>query len=230
MDSEDRAAPPDLAAVRRLLDSEARAVRAWAQEEIAAIEGQRDESVRRLESAAMALDRQEPASEPQPQDPPRSGKPRRRRSKRPATTPAAARERREAVLRYLREQGAPRSRSEICRALSLSPDCVANALRILRAEAHVEQVGNRSATRYRARGAASPGGSRGLPVPREASVQGQILETLQERGWASLDELVQATGAPREEVLRECGVLVKEEEIHMGRREGRSVYVYPGAP
>jgi len=59
-------------------------------------------------------------------------------------------------------------------------------------------------------------------------VQGRIVQTLEERGWASLEELAQATGAPREEVAKHCNLLVSEQEIYLTEREGRSVYAITG--
>lgn len=224
---EGRAEPPDFALIRKALDREASASRAWAEEAIKGIERQRDERLRQLEGALHALDHGHdevvsPTPRPTGDDAPKR---RRRRSrKRPTTTPAAAQERREGMLRYLREQEAPRSRREISRALGLTADSTTNGLRLLCEEGLVERVGNRSSTRYKPRGTPLP--ADGQPIrPKASSVQGQILETLQDRRWASLDELVQAVGAAREEVLKQCGALVREEEIRMERREGRAVYI-----
>jgi hypothetical protein len=55
------------------------------------------------------------------------------------------------------------------------------------------------------------------------------LATLEDRGSASLEELAQALRASREEIQKECGALIREEEIRMARRDGRAVYVSQGA-
>jgi Fe2+ or Zn2+ uptake regulation protein len=223
-DSGGRAAPPVAAAAREALERQATVVRDWANGEIRRVEGRRDEELRRLERAIVCLggETREGPSKPR-RAPDRRPKPRRRRASRAGTTPAAVGERREAVLRYLREQSRPLSRGEICRALRLTPHTVNTALNLLVKEGKAERVGSGAATRYKL---ASSGGR--AHATGEATLQGRIVETLHERGWASLEELVQAIGVPREEVLRECGRLVKEEEIEMDRREGRAVYVCRG--
>lgn len=230
-DSEGREVPPVAAAVRATIEGQAREIRNWARGEIGRVEARQSEELRRLDRAIACLGGSEegPSAQPRPRPAPRRPKKRRRRSP-AATTPAAVRERCEAVLRFLRERAGPVSRGEICQTLNLTPHTVSTALSRLCDEGKAKRTGDGPATRYQAtaetaaqRFEAATGGT-----AREGTVQGRILATLQERGWASLDELVQAIGVPRDEVLKECGLLVKEEEIHMGRREGRAVYICQG--
>ncbi len=229
-DSEGRAIPP-VAAVRATIEGQAREIRDWARGEIGRVEARRDEALRRLDRAIACLGDSDEGPSAQPRTRPAARRPRkRRRSSRAATTPAAVRERCEAVLQFLHELARPVSRGEICHALNLSPHTVSTALSRLCDEGKAERIGSGPGTRYRATagGTAQRFGASAGGTHREGTVQGRILATLQERGWASLDELVQAIGVPRDEVLKECGLLVKEEEIHMGRREGRSVYICQG--
>lgn len=211
-----------------MIEAQAKGIRDWARGEIGRVEAQRDEELRRLDRAIACLSGSDEEASARRQTRPAARRPKkRRRSSRSVTTPAAVRERCEAVLRFLQERARPVSRGEICHTLNLTPHTVSTALSRLCDEGKAERIGSGPGTRYRAtagdtaqRLGPSAGGTR-----REGTVQGRILATLQERGWASLDELVQAIGVPRDEVLKGCGLLVKEEEIHMGRREGRSVYI-----
>lgn len=221
----DRAAPPDLAAISRDLEKGAKALRAWAVEEIKTIEARRDDQLQRLEQAVNALRAGgQVGREAQRPVPKQTKKRRRRRSRRPTTTPAAAQERREGIVRYLAEQDAPRSRKDIESALGLTQDSASNSLRMLREEGQIERIGNRSATRYRVPATAPHAGL----SPGSGTVQGRIVQTLQERGWASLDELAQAIQAPRAEITKQCNLLVSEHEIFLTEHEGRSVYALHG--
>lgn len=225
---------PDMARVRGALEEHASQVRTWALGQIREIERLRDLDLRRVEDALACIEgggrRPAPGSSGSP--PPRSRLPRkakRSRSRRSpsSTRPEDVRKRREAVARLLVEDGGSLSLGEIRQALNLTPHTITTALNTLCEEGRAEKVGKGPQTRYVAKGNSSsgesvgPGGSGG----REVTVQGRIMEILKERGWASADELAQVVGVPRELIVKECGALLRQEEIRMERRDGRPVYV-----
>lgn len=225
------AAPPAASATRRTINDQIKSIQSWAREEIGRLEHWRDEEVLRLGQALACLEddeRAKPRSRPGASPGRRRARARRRGSARASTTPAAVQERCEAVLRYLVEQDRALARGAISRALNLSPYTVRTALERLIAEGKAARVNSGPASRYRASGR-SRAEAAPARVALEGTLQGRILATLQERGWATLEEIVQAVGASREEVLRECGALVRDEEVQMARREGRAVYVCAGA-
>jgi predicted ArsR family transcriptional regulator len=155
------------------------------------------------------------------------------RKRRSPTAAAVAESRRQAMHRFLVEQGRPTAFSEIHRSLRLSEFSARSALKRLIAEGAVARVGTGSATRYQARSesladSAPSAGARPL-AQAQGTMQGRLLATLEDRGSASLEELAQAVRASREVIEKECGVLIREEEIRMARRDGRAVYVSQGA-
>ncbi len=216
------ALPDTESAVRKVLEAERRKLRAWAAGRVRDIESQRDRRLRGLDQVALALaegDEAAPKAAP--------AKQKRSRKKRGQTAAAIAERRRHAVHRFLVEQRRPLGLLEIRRALRLSEFSTRSALKRLIGEEIVLRIGTGSATRYEARpdGSGVPAGEQ---VPRpggRGTVQGRLLATIDDRGSASAEELAQAVRAPREEVQKECGALVREEEIQMARRDGRAVYV-----
>lgn len=224
--------PRNLAAVLDALEAQRRKIKEDTAAAISRIEAQCDDELGRLDRAVAALGGSSTESAPTKtrQSATKQAAKKRRRSS-CASTPAAARERREAIFRYLAEQAEPVARGQICRALKISPFATRTALTRLREEGRVTRVGTRSTTRYVAKSGRSAASRPIPPAPRspeQGTLPGRILATIQDRGSASLDELVQATGAGREQVLRECGTLIREEEIRMGRRNGRPVYITQG--
>ncbi len=213
------ALPDTESAVRKALDAERRKLRSWATSLIRDIENQRDSGLRRLDQAASVLfedDKGAPKAA--------SGKRKRRRSKkrRGPTAAAIAESRRQAMHRFLVEQGRPTAFSEIHRSLRLSEFSTRSVLRGLIGEGAVVRIGTGSATRYQARSESLTA----LPLAQgQGAIQGRLLATLNDRGSASLEELAQAVRASREAVEKECGALIREEKIRMARRDGRAVYV-----
>ncbi|HSS34411.1 MAG TPA: crosslink repair DNA glycosylase YcaQ family protein [Solirubrobacterales bacterium] len=158
------------------------------------------------------------AAQPQPHK-----KSRRRRRTAASTTPAAAKERREAVHRYLIEAGGKVAPREIQRDLNLTPSCVQSALSNLRREGRVIRFGAGNGTRYEVK-PGSRSEAQASQMGDRATLEGLILEIIEARGYASLDELVQATGYLREDVRDACGALQIQDELRMEQRNGRPVY------
>ncbi|MBK5233189.1 MAG: hypothetical protein JJE13_09445 [Thermoleophilia bacterium] len=176
------------------------------------------------------MDRAAAALSPDPQDAqPKAQRTRQKRSpKKAGQSPAAlAEKRRQAVHRYLVEQGKPMGFQEIRRSLNISDFSTRSALKRLVADGLVIRTGTGTATRYSAKPHESKASAL-RPSPKtgdQGTMQGRLLATIQDRGSASVDELAQAVRTPREVVQRECGALIREEEIRMARRDGRAVYV-----
>lgn len=214
---------PPIAAARAGLQAQQRIVRDAAKQQIEEIEAARNSQLRQLENAIASLSEGEQGEE-RPR--PTTGKrPRKATGKSPAsTTPKDVRKRREAVFRYLVERGHEPGRGQICRDLDMTPDTVTTATKQLCKEGRIKRLGSGRATRYKATVSAARSARAGSSRP-SGTVPGLIVTTVRDRGYATLEELVQATGAPRDEVLRQCGILVAEEEIQMDRRDGRAVYI-----
>lgn len=214
--------PDTESAVRKVLESERRKLKTWAAGLVKDIEDQRDGGLRRLDQAASVLVQGDDAVEkPAPLSSKRS------RGRRGPTVAVQAERRRQAIHRFLVEQGRALAFSEIRRALRLSEFSTRSALKRLIEEGMVTRIGTRGTTRYEARPAGA-GSAAVLPAPRpggEGTLQGRLLETIEDRGSASAEELAQAIRAPREEVQKACGAMVREEEIRMASRDGRPVYV-----
>jgi DNA-binding transcriptional ArsR family regulator len=217
--------PPDTdPAVRKLLDVEKRKVRDWATGVVKEVHEQRDQALLRFDEVASALGvlaAPKVASTPRT----RSKNPRRR------STAVLASERRHAIFRFLSERARPMAFSEIQRELRLTEFSTRSALKRLVEEGKVIRTGTGSSTRYQAKpdGSAAPlGGHARSPEPSDhGSDQGRLLATVVERGFASVEELAQATHLSPEQVERECGALIREGEMRMARPQGRAVYV-PG--
>lgn len=147
-----------------------------------------------------------------------------RRRARCRTSPEELASRGEAVLRHLVEVGEPVGLSGIRRALGLTESKAQRALALLADEGRVARIGIGSATRYRAMRQA-PGDAGGpAEVPREGTLQGRVKAHLERHRRASLDELAEALREPPEPIKRECGVLLREEEIRTENRNGITVY------
>lgn len=164
-------------------------------------------------------------ADPVPSDPEPAAPPKRavkRRSLKPVE--AAFKKRCERIFRFLVRQGGLVPPAEVSRALGVPPSQMKRAVKRLRDEGKVELIGAGGGTRYRAK---TEGGV--PPVPSksetEGTLQGRILVLIQARGWATEEELIQATGATPEAVEVACAALVAEEVIEMQPRQGRDVYV-----
>jgi hypothetical protein len=220
----------DLPEVLSAIDRERRQIRERKNRELREVEGRFDGLLDKLDGAVAALsgtagrarrEREADASQAQPQK-----KPRRRRRTAASTTPAAAKERREATFRYLVEAGRKVAPREIQRDLNLTPSCVQSALAQLRRDGRVIRFGAGNGTRYEAKpGSGSEAQAQASQVGDKATLEGRILEVVEARGYASLDELVQATGYLREDVRNAGGALQIEDELRMEQRNGRPVYV-----
>lgn len=206
--------PDSLAAVRATFERQRTKIRRAADEAIKRIEVQRDRDI-------ACLDRGEAGFEAGVSGKGRSSGgaagPKRPRRTRGTTPQKAALERREAVCRYLLEKGVSVAAAEICADLNLSSHEAGTALRRLLEEGRATRTGTGRGTRYAAK--VKGGQARG------AALGAQIVETVGDRGTASLDELAQATGALRDEVAKVCGGLVRDGVLRMGRRDGRAVYL-----
>lgn len=204
----------DLSAVLAAVEAGQREAEKWASGVISETETQRDRALRLLEQARAALDGGERKRQPQAPSPKHRANGRGQR-KRPATTPEAALERRQAMARYLEEERESRSVGQVRRALGFTESSTQSGLRQLFQEGKIGRTGTGPTTRYHAKGVAAAG-----------TLQGGILSILRDRTSATLEELSQATRGPEEEVRRACAVLVREEEIRMDKRDRRTVYVW----
>lgn len=214
--------PDSGSTVRKALETERRKLHAWAAGLVKEVEGRRDEALRRLDLSESAL--VEDAKVVATAAPIRS---RRTGSKRGPSVAVLAERRREAIFRFLVEQGRAMSFSEIRTTLRLSEFSTRSALKRLIEEGKVVRTGTRGTTRYAARGEGA-GSVATLPERRPddgGTLQGRLIDLIVDRGSASVEELAQALRVPREEIQAACGGLVREEEIRMASRGGRPVYV-----
>lgn len=215
--------PDSGSTVRKALETERRKLHAWAAGLVKEVEGRRDEALRRLDLSESALveDAKVVVAKAAPI------RSRRTVSKRGPSVAVLAERRREAILRFLVEQGRAMSFSEIRTALRLSEFSTRSALKRLIEEGKVVRTGTRATTRYAARGEGA-GSLAALPErgPDDGgTLQGRLMELIADRGSASAEELAQALRVSREEIQAACGGLVREEEIRMASRGGRPVYV-----
>lgn len=206
------------------------AVREKREREFREIEAKCADALGRLDLAIAALNGGKGKSAPSKAQPasdlPRPRKSRRRKRAPMSTTPAAAKERREAIFRYLIEAARKVAPREIQRDLNLTPSSVKSALANLRREGRVIRFGGGKGTRYEAKsGSRSEAKAKASQVGDRATLEGLILEIVEARGYASLDELVQATGYLRVDVRDACGALQIQDELRMEQRNGRPVYV-----
>jgi hypothetical protein len=194
-----------------------------------------------LTAELAELDKAEAAfgvkAEPTPPADP-APKPQRRRpqKRRGQTSPAAALERREALYTWLAEHDGPAGVAEARAALDFSEGQFRTAIVRLMEERRVTKEGERQFTRYDAvesgteppAPSSEPAGAPPVPTPpsgETGTLQGRVLNAVQSRGFATLGDLVQVTGGSSEEVLEVCGLLIRENEIHMERRNGNPGYV-----
>lgn len=146
-----------------------------------------------------------------------------------STTPAAVAKRRQSVLRFLSEQGKPLASGKIRDTLRLSPHTTSTALRSLLDEGKVERVGEGAGSRYRAtKGPKETLGSSSATTAQpivDETMSRLMVSVIEDRGYASLEELHQATGFAAADILTGCGGLVHDGVLRMERRNGRGVYV-----
>jgi predicted HTH transcriptional regulator len=202
------------------LEVERRKLKTWAAGLTREVERRRDEGLRRLDLSESALVAEATIVVTAPQG--RS----RRTGERGATVAVLAERRREAIIRFLVEQRDAVTFSTIHKTLRLSEFSTRSALKRLIKEGSVVRTGTGAGTRYAARdeGAGSTAVPlRGQPDPG-GTLQGRLLELVEDRGSATSEELAQALRVPREEIQAECGRLIREEEIRMASRDGRPVY------
>lgn len=217
-------APRGAAGVLEVVEAERKRINRSSATAIRAIEAERDHELKMLAQAAAVLGDSEANETPEPASR-RAPKRRRRERENPIE---AARERRDAVYRYVSEKGGEISTAEIRSALRITTSSTAGALKRLCEEGRLNRTGIGSGTRYTAVPEGSEknrtGGVR-LREKESGTVQGRILSLVQDRGSVTPEELAQALHIPLEEVQRQCGSLIREEEIRMARRNGRPVYV-----
>jgi hypothetical protein len=208
--------------VRKALETERRRLHAWAAGLVKEVEGRRDEALRRLDLSESALTKgtEVAAKRALTRSRPPGGK-------RGPSVAALAERRREAILRFLVEQGRPLGFSEIHAAVRFTEFSTRSALKRLIAEGKVVRTGARETTKYAARdeGAGSPARLPERGPDDGGTLQGRLVELIADRGSASAEELAQALRVPREEIQATCGGLIREEEIRMASRGGRPVYV-----
>jgi DNA-binding Lrp family transcriptional regulator len=215
--------PAAVAAIREAIKDQQKQLHERYSREMRELKQRRDSESNSLKRALAGLEDGESRA-PEP----KKKRTRARRRSRAEASPAAVKERCEAILRFLEEQGTPLSRSAICSSLGLSSHVVRTALRLLTEEGKVLRRGTGAGTRYQAaiRTAGTAAASSDLA---EGTLQGRIVSIIEERGWASVDELVQATGATRPEVQRQVEALVREGEITAKQHEGVIVFVRTAA-
>jgi hypothetical protein len=207
--------PASKDAILKAIETERRKLAQWFASRVREIEAERDGRLAGLDRAGRALD-SEPTAAIKAE--------KRSRSKKAKSAAALAGEKRDAIVRLLGERAEPLALGEIHRALKISEFSARSALKRLVCEGKIRRLGTGAATRYEASPSRPTGGA--SPADgRSGTMEGRLLAVVQDRASASLDELVQAAGAPPEKVRRACGALIAEGEIRMGRRDGRPVYV-----
>jgi DNA-binding transcriptional ArsR family regulator len=211
--------PGSQAALLNAVEVQRQEIRRWASKGIKELETQRDLELHQLEKFASVIGRSDAEPPAAVEEPAGLSKPKARRRRRKKTPVALAFERREAIFRFVVERDRAVAAGEIRKALGLSEFVTGRALKRLLEEGRIRRTGVGSTTRYRAQG----GG------PRKSwsggSGHGQILDLLKDRGSASVDELSQALRMQADQVRKECGHLIREDEVRMARRDGQPVYV-----
>lgn len=220
-------APRGAAGVLEVVETEQRRINQSAASAIKAIEAERDHELGALAKVVTVLapqDSTEPTEREQPPRRRRSG-----RAKRPNPV-AAALQRRDATHRYVLEQERPVPTAEIRGALRMTSSQTAGALKRLCDEDRLSRDGIGSGTRYTAK-ADRPETLAGNSVgaSQADTVSGRIFTLIQDRGRTSGEEIGQALDLSAEQVRAECGVLIREEEIQMSRRDGKAVYLAAAA-
>jgi len=213
------ALPESESALLKAMQGERRKLEARAAAAIKRIESDRDEGLARFERALGVIAGEDASQRRKSPEPPK-----RRRSRRKVreTTAEEAEKRRQAVRRFMDEQGRPLTCAEIVRGLRLREFSTKSALRRLIKEGVVVRTGSGAGTRYQL----------AVQQPRReerGTTQGLIVTTIRDRGTASPRELAQVTGASEETVERECGTLILEGIIRMTQRDGFAVYAMQAA-
>jgi hypothetical protein len=209
-----------LDAVLAAVEARRQQIREQADWAIQGIEAKRDDELAELNLEAMTVSTEE-APTPKPRPKPKS------RKGTKVNSPAAAKERAERLATYLTEKGESVTGPEAREATGLSVVEFSTAVKRLEKEGRLTRTGKQQFSRYEATGAkASSESVKPPPVPaaNAGTLQGRILAKVEADAFLTLDELVEATGANSEEVLRECGLLIREGEIRMERRSGRPGY------
>jgi hypothetical protein len=169
-----------------------------------------------------------PAPKP-PKETPAQPKPKRRKaSSGGATSVKAAEDRAEQVFGFLKERGGMVGAGEIRKEFGWSPEQIRTACRRLVKDGRANRRGERQHTQYEAVGDGPATVVPPLPPkPPTAggTLQGRILGKVEADGFVTLDELAVFTGEDSNVVLRECGMLIRENEIRMDRRDGKPGYV-----
>lgn len=223
--------PDGARALHEAVLADRRRTEEWAAAEHARIKSLCEARLSRIDRAVDALGRPTVKAAGAAKERTRSTARSRRRSKRRrpmSTSPSAVAERRKSVHRFLLESEKPLPIGEIRRSLGLSEHAAYTALRTLVNEGLVERVGAGAGSRYRATQVrATQLATRAQAAEREVDDAARqiLLSVVKERGYASLDELRQATGLANDEILLVCGALVREGVLQMERRKGRGVYV-----
>jgi transcription initiation factor IIE alpha subunit len=212
-----------------LIEAQRRQVHESAGAAIREVEARREQELSQLERAAVALGgkAKAAASGGRGESPPPARTPRRRPRRKGKSSVAAAAERRKAVLDYLAGRQELVAPAEICRALRITRHEARTALLRLYREGLLTRVGTGRATRYGMKAEAPVRSLSAVPSARlHGTFEGLLLETIEDRGSASAEELAQASGASLERVEKACGALIVEGHIRMGRRDNRPVYVW----
>lgn len=147
-------------------------------------------------------------------------RPRSRRRKPAAGTPAEVQKRCDAVDELLAEKRVDLSSAQIAKQLGLTLHTVRTALTRLIEKKAVKSIGEGRMTRYRT--------LRPLLTEQVETTTGRFIEIVRDRGYASHEELAQALGISREQVVEIGGELVAEGELEMDSRSGRAVFIVPG--
>ncbi|HVV89522.1 MAG TPA: hypothetical protein VHB53_03415 [Solirubrobacterales bacterium] len=153
----------------------------------------------------------------------------RRRSQKGTKTnsPAAAVERREKLVRFLDARAEPVSSGVIQRELGFTQHNVKTAIKKLEDDGKVGRTGEGASTRYfLPRGERDAAGSSAIPPVASGTIPGRILERA--RDGVTPAELATDLSLPEDDVRKECGKLIVEEELRMARRGGERIYIVNG--
>jgi hypothetical protein len=206
-------APDATTAILAAIDDQRERIRSWA-----------DAEMTRLDRAAAALGKPKAATPPAA----RKAPPKRTRN---TTSHVEAAKRREAVLAFLVERGGMVPSREIREAVGISKEPMRTAVKRLEEEGKVRRRGSRQTTEYGAVGSGAPLAERAAaavgkaPGPDDGTLQGRVLSKVQAGGFVSHASLLESTGASEADLRRATGLLIREEEIRMERREGQPGYI-----
>lgn len=209
--------PPDpRSGLRKAVEAERRKVDLWEEKLIKAIRQEKTRLLREVTDAEASLAKSVSSATR------RKSKRRGRSTTRGRKPTVVGQKQREGILGLLRSEKRDMAMGEIRKVLNIPESSAGNALRFLIESGMVRPVGSGSRTRY---GAVSTNGESEHPYPDAGTLQGRLLEAITACGQASLDELTAIVGAPAEEVQRNCGALLRDDEIYMNRVDGHPVYV-----